>query len=153
MVSSPFFFSLWEGARELTRLLLPLAHLAAGTERDALQGAFEQIFGANQQVSHLGGSYKEAETAARAPFGALVKLANDKTGYRVSAAGLQAGWQRKGIGSTGPIGTATTATTVRRHIFDLEQRLLLGAGMASHMKRLAVSRRDRAVRWIQLPSA
>jgi hypothetical protein len=34
------------------------------------------------------------ETAARAPFGALVKLANDKTGYRVSAAGLQAGWQR-----------------------------------------------------------
>jgi hypothetical protein len=37
-------------------------------------GAFEQIFGANQQVSHLGGSYKEAEAAARAPFGALVKL-------------------------------------------------------------------------------
>jgi hypothetical protein len=35
------------------------------------------------------------ETAARAPFGALVKLANDKTGYRVSAAGLQAGWQRR----------------------------------------------------------
>jgi hypothetical protein len=34
----------------------------------AIGGAFEQIFGANQQVSHLGESYKEAETAARVPF-------------------------------------------------------------------------------------
>jgi hypothetical protein len=58
------------------------------------RGAFEQIFGAIRQVAHLGGSYKEVETAARAPFGALVRLANDKTGYRVSAAGLQDGWQR-----------------------------------------------------------
>jgi len=28
-------------------------------------GVFEQIFGANQQVPHVGGSDKEAETAAR----------------------------------------------------------------------------------------
>ena len=78
------------------------------------RGAFEQIFGAIRQVAHLGGSYKEAETAARAPFGALVKLANDKTGYRVSAAGLQAGWQRKGLDRLDGI-------------FDLEQLLLFGA--------------------------
>jgi hypothetical protein len=45
--------------------------------------AFEQIFGANQQVAHAGGSDQEARspTGSAAQFRALAKLANGKTHY------------------------------------------------------------------------